>query len=72
MTRIATQRILVVDDEASLLMTLVANLELEGFEVAEAKMETGQDVYRLRRVSDQVVLPASFDPGDLRPETTSS
>jgi len=43
-----------------------------GFEVAEAKMETGQDVYRLRRVSDQVVLPASFDPGDLRPETTSS
>jgi CheY-like chemotaxis protein len=33
----ATQRILVVDDEASLLMTLVANLELEGFEVMEAK-----------------------------------
>ena len=37
MSRTATQRILVVDDEASLLMTLVANLELEGFEVAEAK-----------------------------------
>jgi DNA-binding NtrC family response regulator len=37
MSRIATQRILVVDDEASLLMTLVANLELEGFEVSEAK-----------------------------------
>jgi two-component system response regulator HydG len=30
------QRILVVDDEAPLLMTLVANLELEGFEVMEA------------------------------------
>jgi DNA-binding NtrC family response regulator len=32
----ATQRILVVDDEAPLLMTLVANLELEGFDVMEA------------------------------------
>ena len=30
-------RILVVDDEAPLLMTLVANLELEGFEVMDAK-----------------------------------
>lgn len=30
-------RVLVVDDEAPLLMTLVANLELEGFEVMEAK-----------------------------------
>jgi CheY-like chemotaxis protein len=30
------QRILVVDDEAPLLMTLVANLELEGFDVKEA------------------------------------
>lgn len=30
------QRILVVDDEAPLLMTLAANLELEGFEVMEA------------------------------------
>jgi len=33
----AVQRILVVDDEAPLLMTLVANLELEGFEVMEAR-----------------------------------
>jgi DNA-binding NtrC family response regulator len=32
-----TQRILVVDDEAPLLMTLVANLELEGFDVREAR-----------------------------------
>lgn len=31
------QRILVVDDEAPLLVTLVANLELEGFEVIEAR-----------------------------------
>jgi len=31
-----TQRILIVDDEAPLLMTLVANLELEGFDVHEA------------------------------------
>ncbi len=30
-------RVLVVDDEASLLMTLAANLELEGFEVVEAR-----------------------------------
>jgi CheY-like chemotaxis protein len=30
-------RVLVVDDEASLLLTLVANLELEGFEVMEAR-----------------------------------
>ena len=30
-------RILVVDDEGSLLMTLAANLELEGFEVVEAE-----------------------------------
>ena len=29
-------RILIVDDERSLLMTLAANLELEGFDVAEA------------------------------------
>jgi CheY-like chemotaxis protein len=32
----AVQRILVVDDEAPLLMTLVANLELEGYDVMEA------------------------------------
>lgn len=32
----AISRVLVVDDEAPLLMTLVANLELEGFEVMEA------------------------------------
>lgn len=35
-----TSRVLVVDDEASLLMTLVANLELEGFEVMEARNGT--------------------------------
>ena len=34
--RLTAQRILVVDDEAPLLMTLVANLELEGFDVTEA------------------------------------
>jgi len=34
---VSAQRILVVDDEASLLMTLVANLELEGFDVMEAR-----------------------------------
>jgi two-component system response regulator HydG len=33
----SAQRILVVDDEAPLLLTLVANLELEGFDVMEAK-----------------------------------
>jgi CheY-like chemotaxis protein len=37
MTSTAAQRILVVDDEAPLLMTLVANLELEGFDVMEAR-----------------------------------
>jgi DNA-binding NtrC family response regulator len=32
----STPRLLVVDDEGSMLLTLTANLELEGFEVAEA------------------------------------
>ena len=39
-----------------------------GFEIAEATVETGEDVYRLRRVSDRVVLPADFFPTDLRPD----
>jgi hypothetical protein len=40
-----------------------------GFEIAEALLHTGEeDVYRLRRVSDRVVLPADFFPTDLRPD----
>jgi len=42
-----------------------------GFEIAETKIETGEDVYRLRRVSDRVVLPADFFPTDLRPDGSS-
>jgi hypothetical protein len=41
-----------------------------GFEIAEAKVETGEDVYLLRRVSDRVVLPADFFPTDLRPDAS--
>ena len=39
-----------------------------GFEIAEALVDTGEDVYRLRRVSDRVVLPADFFPTDIRPD----
>ena len=42
-----------------------------GFEIAEAKLKTGEDVYRLRRVSDRVVLPADFFPTDIRPDGSS-
>lgn len=56
------QRILVVDDEAPLLMTLVANLELEGFEVMEAR--TGDEALALVRIHEfDVVLSDIRMPG---------
>jgi hypothetical protein len=41
-----------------------------GFEIVEARSKTGEDVYRLRRVSDRVVLPADFFPNELRPDAS--
>ena len=58
----ATQRILVVDDEASLLMTLVANLELEGFDVSEAK-NAEQALAELRTREFDLVLSDIRMPG---------
>ena len=40
-----TKRVLVVDDEAGLRLTIAANLELEGFEIVEA--ESGQQALEL-------------------------
>jgi CheY-like chemotaxis protein len=57
-----TQRILVVDDEAPLLMTLVANLELEGFDVMEAK-NAAQALEILERHRFDVVLSDIRMPG---------
>jgi DNA-binding NtrC family response regulator len=62
MSSTAMQRILVVDDEASLLMTLVANLELEGFEVAEAK-NAEQALAELRTREFDLVLSDIRMPG---------
>jgi DNA-binding NtrC family response regulator len=62
MSSTAMQRILVVDDEASLLMTLVANLELEGFEVAEAK-NAEQALAELRTRDFDLVLSDIRMPG---------
>jgi DNA-binding NtrC family response regulator len=62
MTDTAVQRILVVDDEASLLMTLAANLELEGFEVAEAK-NAEQALAELRTREFDLVLSDIRMPG---------
>jgi DNA-binding NtrC family response regulator len=62
MSSTALQRILVVDDEASLLMTLVANLELEGFEVAEAK-NAEQALAELRTREFDLVLSDIRMPG---------
>lgn len=56
------QRILVVDDEVPLLMTLVANLELDGFDVMEAK--SGEQALELvREHSFDVVLSDIRMPG---------
>jgi DNA-binding NtrC family response regulator len=62
MSRSATQRILVVDDEASLLLTLVANLELEGFDVSEAK-SAEQALAELRTRDFDLVLSDIRMPG---------
>jgi len=40
-----------------------------GFEIAE---ETDDEAYRLRRVSDRVVLPADFFPNEIRPDANHS
>jgi len=42
-----------------------------GFEIVDTRVETGEDVYRLRRVSDRVVLPADFFPDELRPDANT-
>ena len=58
----APQRVLVVDDEAPLLMTLVANLELEGLDVREAR--SGEQALELIRAHDfDVVLSDIRMPG---------
>lgn len=55
-------RVLVVDDEASLRMTLAANLELDGFEVVEA--ESGPDALaRAREQAFDVVVTDIRMPG---------
>jgi two-component system, NtrC family, response regulator HydG len=57
-----TCRVLVVDDEAPLLMTLVANLELEGFEVYEAK-NAEEALVRLEERPFDLVLSDIRMPG---------
>ncbi len=62
MTATRTQRILVVDDEAPLLMTLSANLELEGFDVTEAR--SGEQAIQLVRTKEfDLVLSDIRMPG---------
>jgi DNA-binding NtrC family response regulator len=55
-------RVLVVDDEASLLMTLVANLELEGFDV-EGCERPDEALQRIAREPFDVVLSDIRMPG---------
>jgi len=58
----AMQRILVVDDEAPLLMTLAANLELEGFSVMEAS-NASEALALVRENEFDVVLSDIRMPG---------
>jgi DNA-binding NtrC family response regulator len=55
-------RILIVDDEGSLLLTLVANLELEGFDVVGAQ-DAGSALDLLRREHFDLVLTDIRMPG---------
>jgi two-component system response regulator HydG len=58
----SAKRVLVVDDEASVRMTLAANLELEGYEVVEA--DSGQRAVELVRERPfEVVLTDMRMPG---------
>ena len=58
----AAPRVLVVDDEASLRMTLAANLELEGFEVVEAS-NAEQALHVLQEQHIDLVLSDIRMPG---------